>query len=120
MLLKIDKKVLLILIVVLAIIMLFGFAAYKYLSKPVAEVQNSAGGAEINEQVGQDSSSSSGGQNSEAPDAQIETGDRGGGLIICADQCGNGVCQGQDLECPKNSLNCICPETPQECPQDCK
>ena len=41
-------------------------------------------------------------------------------LIICADKCGDGVCQKTDPTCEKGNLNCVCAETKQDCPQDCK
>ena|SRR3989344_2983904 len=40
------------------------------------------------------------------------------GLLICADQCGDGICQEGEDSCP--NLNCICRETKEYCPQDCK
>ena len=39
------------------------------------------------------------------------------GLIICRDDCGNGVCQ--EIVCTDN-MNCPCAETSENCPQDCK
>jgi len=70
----------------------------------------------------------SGGNNSESDNltgpeenssdgASTGNGGQNGGLIICRDDCGNGVCQ-QDV-CT-DDMNCPCPETPEECPQDCK
>ena len=49
---------------------------------------------------------------------EIETGSRGG-LHICADKCGDCVCQQVDLECAKDSTNCVCQEDSNECPEDC-
>lgn len=43
-----------------------------------------------------------------------------GGLVICSDKCGDGICQTEDLQCQGGDLNCICSETRQDCPQDCK
>ena len=43
-----------------------------------------------------------------------------GGLTICVDQCGNGECQKIDPRCAAGDVNCICSESPAECPQDCK
>ena len=55
----------------------------------------------------------------ENSEIQIETRSKGG-LHICADKCGDGVCQRVDLECSKDSVNCICQEDINECPEDCK
>ena len=115
---KIDKKVLIWLIAVLVIAALAGIAAYMRLVKNAVEVQNSAGGASTENNESQ--------QNSpdielELGDAQVEGGAGSGGLIICSDRCGDNVCQTEDPECPgENSLNCVCLETPEECPQDCE
>lgn len=111
---KIDKKVLTWLLIALIGIIVIGVAAYWYLGT-TTEVQNSAGGASTENQSEDNSQS--------APDVQIEgvnaEGVQQGGLIICVDECGNGVCQPIDENCNTN-LNCICPETAQSCPDDCK
>lgn len=44
----------------------------------------------------------------------------GGALTVCSDKCGDGICQKTDPSCKNKDLNCTCPETAQECPQDCK
>lgn len=43
-----------------------------------------------------------------------------GGLIICVDKCGDGICQKADTTCPAGSSNCVCAETKNDCSQDCK
>ena len=43
---KIDKEVLITLVVVFMVILLAGFVVYKYIAGPVVNVQNSTGGAE--------------------------------------------------------------------------
>ena len=43
-----------------------------------------------------------------------------GGLSVCLDKCGDGTCQAQETICEGGNLNCVCIETPAECPQDCK
>ncbi len=90
-----DKKFLIILVAVLVVILLLGIAAYRYLIADKANIQNSVGG------IG----------------TEIETQPQTG-LFICADKCGDGVCQAPDPEC--KSMNCVCLENQQECPQDCK
>ena len=49
-------------------------------------------------------------------------GDSGpqGGLIVCVYKCGDGICQKDNVSCDANDMNCICQESIQECPQDCK
>ena len=46
-------------------------------------------------------------------------GEGSGGLVACRDLCDDGICQKTDPQC-KYDLNCICAETPQDCPADCK
>lgn len=110
---KIDKKILIILIAVVVAILLIVFVAYKYILSPGIKVQNSAGGAQTEKQTQQ---------------VQVQVGgvgaqgtNGGGTLSVCIDKCGDGICEKTDPNCSAdNNLNCICPETPQECPQDCK
>ncbi|MCX6724375.1 MAG: hypothetical protein NT155_04415 [Candidatus Staskawiczbacteria bacterium] len=115
---KIDKKVLLTLIVALVAILLSGFIIYKYTVNPapVVKVQNLTGGAKTD-------SKSSPKPIVDAPTVEIQAqgGSGAGFLSICLDRCGDGTCQKTDPNCgKKDNLNCICPETHQECPQDCK
>ncbi|MCX6718465.1 MAG: hypothetical protein NTY81_02585 [Candidatus Staskawiczbacteria bacterium] len=120
---KLDKKVLIILIALVVVILLAGFAIYKYTGNSGIKTQNSAGGAQT--QTEQTPENSSAGQDNaiiSAPQVQIQAqGENGGGsLSICVDKCGDGVCQKTDPNCDANNLSCICPETLKECPQDCK
>jgi hypothetical protein len=112
-----DKKVWITLIIV-AVLILAGFAVYKYSARPAenANTQNSAGGAET--EVPPDNNQDI----PEISDVQIQTenGGESGGLIVCVDKCGDNVCQKTDPSCQPNSMNCVCPETSQDCPQDCK
>ncbi len=111
---KLDKKVLIILITALVVILLIGFIVYKYISGSLVDVKNLTGGAQT--------------EQNNTPQVQIQAdgvqvqGENGGGTFsVCLDKCGDGVCQETDPNCGKgNGLNCICPENPQECPQDCK
>ena len=48
---------------------------------------------------------------------QLE-GENSGSLTVCADKCGDGVCQETD-NCNDN-FNCTCLESKSACPQDCK
>ncbi len=113
-----DKKNLIILIVIAAIVLVAGFFVFKYLGQTKGiDTQNSLGGANVENSADQ----------AEIPKTQIETGgiqveggNIKGGLIVCLDKCGDNICQKTDPNCKENSMNCICPETHQECPQDCK
>jgi len=127
---KIDKKVLIWLVAALVVAALIGIAAYKQLLGNAGDVQNSTGGAstENTNQGNNENLQNESRQN--LPDIELDLGDvqveggagsGSGGLTICLDKCGDGICQTRDLDCDYNSsLNCVCPETPQECPQDCE
>jgi len=120
---KIDKKVLIILIVFLIVVLFAGFFVFKYLKEIKTTVQDSLGGTNTEESGQQDNNSELSPNEEEqssidtlSPQIEIESQP---GLSICADKCGDGVCQASDPEC-KNSMNCVCPETKQDCPSDCK
>jgi len=127
---KIDKKVLIISIVALVIVLLAGLFVFRYLSQiKGTDMQNSLQGASVENSV--EEKSNAGGDNqgnqTEVPQVQIQAdgiqsqgGNNGGGLTVCLDKCGDGTCQETDPNCTDKSINCICPETIQECPQDCK
>lgn len=121
---ELNKKNLIILIVILAIVLVAGFFAYKYFLGVKSENNNPADGQ--NQQEAGNVPENSGEQENfpqielEAGGVKTEGGNTGGGLIICADKCGDGVCQKTDPSCTAGNMNCTCPETSQECPQDCK
>jgi len=117
---KIDKKVLIFLIVILVALAIVGFFVFKYMVNG-ANVENSAGGLSVESQIIEEENNIQ----EETPAVQVEgvgvevaEGD-GDGLTICLEKCGDGVCQEAGTICP-DKLNCICAETPQECPSDCK
>jgi hypothetical protein len=123
---KIDKKVLIVLILVIVIILLIGFAIYKYTTDSKIKVQDFTGEAQT-EQKSADNTNNKDNPAVTIPQIQIQAngvqaqGGERGGLSVCVDECGDGVCQKADLSCDENNnLNCICPENPQECPKDCK
>lgn len=94
---KIDKKILIWLVIASVVILLLGLAIYRYTKEKGVKVQDSIGGIGTEAQQG------------------------GGTLTVCVDKCGDGICQKTDPNCDvNNNLNCPCPETLQECPQDCK
>ena len=43
-----------------------------------------------------------------------------GSITVCSDKCGDNICQKTDTSCTPGSLNCICAESHQDCPADCK
>ena len=47
-------------------------------------------------------------------------GGGGGSLTICGDKCGDGICQSTVSDCKEGSPNCVCIESKNDCPQDCK
>lgn len=109
---KIDKKVLIISVVVIAVIILASYLLYQYMSGSVATVKNSTDGAQTEQETPQ--------VQIQADGIQVQGDNNRGSLTICMDECGNGVCQKSDPKCDSGDMNCICPETHQECPQDCK
>ncbi|OGZ64579.1 MAG: hypothetical protein A3A98_03425 [Candidatus Staskawiczbacteria bacterium RIFCSPLOWO2_01_FULL_40_39] len=116
---KINKRVLIIGAISLVAFLAIGLAFYLYLfsAKPEAEDTN-IGHVEIPSED-EDSNASP----SESGIEIIEKeGSPKGGLTICADKCGNGICENkeEDLKCKDGSPNCVCPESLQVCPQDCK
>ncbi|MEK7562421.1 MAG: hypothetical protein AAB509_01955 [Patescibacteria group bacterium] len=109
-----NKKILIIIIVAAITILVAGFLVFKYLGQAKGiNTENTAGGANIEKPA----------ESTDVPKVEIEavggTG-KGGGLTICADRCGDNVCQNTAPECAESSLNCVCVETPQDCPADCK
>ncbi len=46
-------------------------------------------------------------------------GGAAGGLVICSDSCGDGICQKTDSKCKSGDPSCICAETTKNCPADC-
>lgn len=106
------KKILIISVIVIVVVLAAGFFVFKFLTQPENLIQTEQPNNQNNTE--------------EVPQVQLEVGgvqtegeNNQGGLIICSDKCGDGVCQKSDPEC-KDNMNCICPETPQDCPQDCK
>jgi hypothetical protein len=122
---KIDKKVLIILIIALIAILVSVFLIYKYIDSIRNGVENTAGGIDTEEQKNEENL---GKDNNLIPEIEIKTEAVTGGsseesmLIVCLDKCGDGVCHDTKEEClPKDkNLNSICPETKEDCPQDCK
>ncbi len=129
-----SKKFLVILIVAVIIVLIAGIFAYKYFGELKSIVQNYYGGpktetpsVETPAEQKKDSGPENSNENIETPQVQIqaegisvEGNNGGGGLTVCSDRCGDGTCQKSDPDCKAGSMNCICPETAQDCHQDCK
>jgi len=108
-----DKKILFfIILIIIAAVAAAGVFVFKYLNQGSGETSTSAGQKNPLEQTPQ---VQMGGVQVEGENGQ----NNAGGLIICLDKCGDGVCQKSDPDCT-DSMNCICPETAEECQQDCK
>mgnify|MGYP001566604446 CR=1 FL=1 len=111
--LKIDKKILIILGIILVVVLIAGFFIYKYSKDVEKTVQNNQEEEIIKTPR----------QGQEQPpvnlgNPQIEIQPQPG-LTVCADRCGDGICQPANTICDDN-LNCICAETKADCPGDCK
>ncbi|KKP33231.1 MAG: hypothetical protein A2312_00870 [Candidatus Staskawiczbacteria bacterium RIFOXYB2_FULL_32_9] len=117
-----NKKVLVISLVVLIIILVMGvfvFFNLKDVKAPVSnfvsEINNPENGISNNvEQKVEDPKIEIG-----IPEIETENGKNPPGLQICVDVCGDGVCQPVGTIC-KDNLNCPCEETKEYCPQDCR
>jgi len=124
MFMKIDKKILIILIIALIAILASAFLIYKYIGSNKTGMENTAEGS-AEEQINQENLSGDSNNDNLIPQIEIEAegitngSNNGGTLTVCVEKCGDGVCQETNEKC-QNSLNCACPETPDKCPQDCK
>lgn len=99
-----NKKIILILIVAFAVFFIAGVLVFQYINKIESTENNS---------VNTEKSPA----NSEAVKNK-ENKENKGSLIICADKCGDGICQISNEDC--GEIDCICLETPQDCPKDCQ
>jgi len=127
---KIDKKVLIVSAVCLIIVLLAVVLIFRSFSPGTPEIQNSVGGTNTSEPENQSTQSSDQPavqETNESSQVQSETGIRveaqaengGGTLFMCEDKCGDGVCQADDPNCAQTG-SCVCAETADDCPQDCK
>lgn len=112
--LKIDKKILIILSIILVVVLIAGFFVYKYSREVKITTENNESGAIIETPGEQNQEQPP--VNSENPQAEINPQP---GFTVCIDKCGDGVCQPAGAVCDDN-LNCTCPETKTDCPSDCK
>lgn len=105
--LTVNKKVVVMSVVALAALSLIGAGVYQYMSSKNTAMQD----------ISQPNSSEQ--KEDTMPSIELE-GNFQGGLSICSDKCGDGICQKTDVKCEGGNLNCICTEDAKECPQDCK
>jgi hypothetical protein len=104
-----NKKTLLILVIAFVVLFVAGFFIFQYTDK-IESVQGNPAGSQETE---------SSPANNETGSEKIEEATKPtGSLLICADKCGDGICQISNENC--GEIDCICLETPQDCPQDCK
>lgn len=120
-----NRKTSIILSIILVVLVLSGLAFYQY------SVSNTKGNLkEENNSENIEPTNSDSNQNNNEIQVQAEgvtvessnnMGNTGtqGGLIVCVDKCGDGICQ-EDNTCDPEKFNCVCQETVLECPQDCK
>ena len=106
---KIDKKILVIVGVILIVVLIAGFFIYQYLKDLEKTVQNNEG--EVKMETPGEQIIIPG----ENPQIEIQPQP---GLTVCADKCGDGICQPAGTIC-ESKLNCVCAETKEDCPQDC-
>jgi len=117
---KIDKKLLMIMGVILIVALIASFFIYKYLKDIEKVGQNKTGEVKIETPSEQTIIPN---QNQEQPQVEIKNPQiekqPQPGFTVCVDKCGDGVCQPAGTIC-KDNLNCICAETKTDCPSDCK
>jgi len=116
---KIDKKVLIILGVILIAVLIAGYFIYQYSKDLETTEQNSdqegieiTGEREVEQEPGQEEPIIN------LENLQIEN-ELQSMLFVCVDKCGDSICQISDTEC-EDELNCICPENIENCPVDCQ
>lgn len=123
-----NKKIIILGIIIIVLIALGGgFAVYykKALEagKAIKEI-GATSETEAPSETGAINATNEGSAIEEIPQIEVQavSGEESGGgsLIICVDKCGDGVCQKTDSACERGNLNCVCLESPTDCPQDCK
>ena len=127
-----NRKLLILLLVGVIVIAGIGFVSYKYIYQNnqssldfINKSNNTNTDTESDNNLNNDSStvndinpSNNTNNTGSSSDIGVEI-KQDSGLFICSDKCGDGICQDKS-SCSEGSLNCICPEVPMECPQDCK
>lgn len=101
-----NKKIILILIITFAVFFIAGVLIFQYINK-IDSAENRSADAVENLESNQSSMEKT--EPVEKPK---------GSLSICMDKCGDGICQISNEDC--GEIDCICLETPQDCPKDCQ
>ena len=111
-----NKNFLIISIVVVVLLVIGGFLAYNYIFQ-----KNETNLDFIESKNTQNQTNNSNDANVGIDGIELKTSSEvNEGLIICSDKCGDGVCQNKNSMCEDGSLNCICIESPLDCPTDCR
>lgn len=129
---EINKKNLIAGLIIMALLLGTGFFVYQYFFKGRSRQNGTdtgiaTGSSQPSNNSSRDNSGEVGNSNQSLPDIEINIGgiqsqspNAGGSLSICADACGDSICQKADTKCEGDNFNCVCPETSANCPQDCK
>lgn len=120
---KTDKKIVIISLVALVLILGPVFIIYKYVFLGKKDL-NSNYNTTIQQRISQTPQENNP-LKIEAPQVKLQNPaiqtQKKGSLMICADKCGDGICQKAGQVCPEgDNFNCACAETSSDCPQDCK
>lgn len=125
-----SKKIIIASVIAVILLAVAGFFYYQfYLGKNPAPVANENANVKNTDTTQQNiDTQTAPSANQDTPSAKLEAGgtfkaegtNGGGMLLICEDRCGDGVCENKAEDCSANTLKCVCPETPQDCSQDCK
>jgi len=110
---KIDKKILIISVILLILILVFGFVSYKYLFRDSYRAINEPSGQKIEQ------SNPSLKFNPQNQGVELKEANNIKGLTVCLDKCGDGICQKKDPNCEDENLNCVCAEDYEDCLKDC-
>lgn len=78
--------------------------------------QEQSSNGSIEEGTGQEQPEIGNPENNNPAGEEEEPNNNQGGLIICRDDCGDGVCITNTCT---DDMNCPCSETLEDCPQDC-
>jgi hypothetical protein len=115
-----NKKNIIISIVVLIALLVVLFFVYEFFSTPKEPVKDVIGGVNTEQPIAPTTNNNSDSVQVQTEEIKVEETTSKGTLTICLDKCGDGFCQTSDPKCDKPDLNCICLETKADCPQDCK
>lgn len=111
---KIDRKVLIVLVIILIMALVAGILSYRYLKQVREEIKQKE--TEKIEGAGWQTGIL---EIQNEPDSQVSgDSDDNSFITICVDKCGDNFCQTVD-SISSNDSNLPCSETPETCPKDC-